>query len=177
MKIKDAIQRFTWRFKESIKTRKPFALNKGDVDALNALIDFYDSQTSINESNNQLLVKMYIWHRIEMMKHYKEDIFGVQTQKRLVDTLCKPTEVFYKRFTSFLNETEYLAFIGEDNDLKRPSFILDENERNALADKMQQKIEDNPELFKSLTGDVWEVEDVRSNLIAEVNQLMLIANR
>ncbi len=177
MKIRESIQRIGWRFGEAAKkTNKSFVLNQKDVDAITEISRYYEKQASLNASNNQLLIKMYIWHKIEMMKHYKEDVFGLRSQKRLAETLCKPTQSFYNRFVSFLNEFEYLAYIEKENPLDKPYFLLSPEDKNRFDKNLEEKFKNNPEVFKTLSGDTWTLEDVKDNLTSEINQLMIIAN-
>lgn len=174
MKIKESIQRLGWRFRESAKNRKPFTVNQNDVEAINTLIEFYEKTTAANYNTNELCFKMYVWHRVEMMKHYKADIFDTIPQKVLTEHLCKPVDAFLNRFTAYLNEKEYVALANETDGAK-PFFLLNEVEKKDSVKKLEAMLKDNPELFKTLSGDVWSKEQVKDNLIAEFNQLLQIA--
>lgn len=171
MKIKESIQRLQWRFMDSVKKNKPFHINENDAEALNTLIEFYDKTSKDNYKNNELAFKMYLWHRIEMMKHYKEDILGVQSQKTIASALSKPVQSFIDRFTDFINENDIRVLIESVDSVKKPYFTLSESEKTNGVLKLEKMLKENPNLF---TSAKWESHDVKENLVAEFNQLINI---
>ena len=172
MKINEGIQRLGWRFRESVKNKKPFKIMQGDADALNSLIEFYEKASKDNYNKNELMFKMYLWHRIEMMKYYKEDILGVQSQKTIAKALSKPVGVFLDRFTEFINDNDIKVLLKPISSNTKPYFLLNENEKNQGILKLQKLLKEKPDLFESAK---WYKEDVQENLVAEFNQFLQIA--
>ena len=175
MRIKDSIQRLGWRLQESVKKNKGFIPNENDLQAFNTVVDFYDKMKEGNYRNNELMFKMYIWHRVEMMKHYDSDVFDDIPQKILVETLMKPTEVFLKRLTGYLNDREYKVMMTNAPVNEKPFFLQSKEQREKSDDKIRNLLKSNPDLFMNLTGDAWEIEDVNDNILAEFNQLLLLS--
>lgn len=174
MKIKESIQRLGWRFRESIKKNKSFIPNQNDVDAMNSLIDFYEKATTANYENNELMFKMYLWHKIVMMKHYKEDIFGSISQKELTRYLLNPRSRFIDRFVKYLNNQEYNTLIEQVSDQDKPFYMKSRQERENEAKSLSELLKTNPELFKKLKGEVWDYKEVEGNLISEFNQFLQV---
>jgi hypothetical protein len=176
MTIRESIQRIGWRFGEAAKkANKSFVINQSDVDAINTMADYYEKTSSDNYQKNELMFKMYIWHRVEMMKHYNEDIFGTIAQKQLAETLCKPVSAFLNRFTAYLNEKEYKVLADNLNGSETPYFLLNEKQRNNSMEKLQGMLKENPDLFKTVIGTAFTTEEIQDNLIAEFNQLINVA--
>ena len=176
MTIRESIQRLGWRFGEAAK--KPvatFKLNQLDVEAITKIGEYYEKVSSEKYQTNELLFKMYIWHRVEMMKHYDEDIFGTVAQKQLTETLCKPVSAFLNRFTAYLNEKEYKVLADNLNGSETPYFMLNEKQRNNSMDRLQEMLKENPDLFKTVTGTAFTTDEIKDNLVAEFNQLLQIA--
>lgn len=173
MRIKEAIQRIGWRFGEAAKkSNKSFVINQSDIDAINTMAEYYEKTSSENYQKNELMFKMYIWHRVEMMKHYSEDIFGLVAQKQLTETLLKPVSAFLNRFTAYLNEKEYKVLTEKISPVKTPYFMLSEKDRNKSMENLQKMLKENPDLFKTVTGTHFTTEEIQDNLITEFNQLI-----
>ena len=176
MNIRESIQRLGWRFGEAAKkSNKSFVINQSDIDAINTMADYYEKTSSDKYQTNELMFKMYIWHRVEMMKHYNEDIFGTIAQKQLTENLCKPVGAFLNRFTAYLNEKEYKVLADNLNGSETPYFMLNENQRNNSMDRLQKMLKENPDIFKTVTGTAFTTEEIKDNLIAEFNQFLHIA--
>ena len=171
MTILESIKRLGWRLKTSVKENRPIKVNQSDVDAYNTIAKFYENQIENNYKTNELCFKMYVWHRVEMMKHYKSDIFDTITQKELARRLNMPLETFITAFKSFLNQSEYKV-LANKTDGDKPYFIQSKSEKEQSLKNLEAMLKENPDLFKTLTGDVWSYEDVKDNLVAEYNQLL-----
>lgn len=174
MKIRESIQWLGWRLSKAAKRAdKSLKISQKDVYALESISDHYEKVSSDNYKKNELMFKMYLWHRIEMMKHYKEDILGVQSQKTIAKALCKPVESFLDRFTEFINENNIKALIEPVRESKKPYFTLSEKEKESGVLRLQKMLKENPDLFENAK---WEKEDVKENLIAEFNQFIQICS-
>ena len=167
MKTKEAVQRLAWRFKQSPN----FNINQNDIEALNTIIDFYENTATENARSNDLAFKMYVWHRIELMKHYNEDILGTQTQKIIGKALSQPSQMYIQRFTEYINQNEIKELVPPPEDDGTPFFMLTEAEKDTIADQVAQQYKDGPEDFK-LAG--WTEKEVKENLILEFNQLIQV---
>jgi len=177
MTIRDSIQRLGWRFSEaSKKSDKSFKINQKDVDAITVISEFYEKTAKENYNSNELAFKMYVWHRVEMMKHYDSDVFDMIPQRVLAEALCKPVDAFLGRLTEYLNGREYKSLATQLPHNDRPHFLLNEIQRHESDKKLRELLKTNPELFKTLTGEVWSKEDVQDNIIAEFNQLLQIVS-
>ncbi|MCP4055680.1 MAG: hypothetical protein GY739_22090, partial [Mesoflavibacter sp.] len=64
MNINKAIQRLEWRLK------KGWIANQQDLDAYNSIIDFRDTQFSINLTENEPLSKLFIVYFIMLCKRH-----------------------------------------------------------------------------------------------------------
>lgn len=176
MTIKDSLQRLGWRFSEAQKKQKGFIPNKNDVDAINALIDFYEKTSKDNYNNNELMFKMYIWHRVELMKHYNSDILDMMPQRKLAETLCKPVDVFINRLTSYLNDQEYKVMTSDVPHSQTHPYLLNEFQRIESGKELERLLKEKPDLLKTITGEFWSKEDILDNIVSEFNQLLQIAS-
>lgn len=176
MRIKDSIQRLGWRLLESVKKNKGFLPNENDIQAFNNIVEYYTLEKKDNQKNNELCFKMYLWHRVEMMKHYNSDVFDEIPQRKLVEALYKNSDVYIKKLTDFLNNREYNVLTVDLPYSDKPHYLLNSEQKKEITKRIRDIQKNNPEFLKAVKGNIWNEEDVRDNIVAEFNQLLFNYN-
>ena len=95
MNLKTAINRITWRLKNG---------NQNDIDALNCVIDYINTQDSDVVNNNLIFAKLFIYNLNQNINHYKASVFDDIPQKELSRILDMPLERFYLSFKQSLDD-------------------------------------------------------------------------
>lgn len=174
MTTKESLQRIQWRFSEAMKKQKGFIPNKNDVDALNEVIEYFVKSNEQRFNSNELFAKLYMWHRIELMKRYKEDIFGEVVPKLMFNYLEKPISYYIDRFTELLNEFEYVKMLENEKVPLKPSYIMKNHELINHNQKVSRFMKENPEFFEAIEGKLFDKDQVRDNIITEINQIIQV---
>lgn len=163
MKIKDAIQRFVWRFGKGT-----FTPNQNDVEALNEVINYYNATEKQQYEANELFAKLYITMYGVYLKHYKSTVFDTRARGQMHKILDKPLIQIIEDFKDVLNNSEFYYLMNDSGiDLRGQTLKLSEQKEKEVQ-TIQEKIKD-PENALKFTGDVWDIETVTENVIAEVN--------
>jgi len=169
MKIKEAVERISWRYQTALEQRKPFIPNKKDIDSINSVIDLYDKELS-KVKFSKLLVKMYLIIRTQSIKKHKAHPMCDFAQKHVSKELTREINVLFKEFVDECNFNECHAY-AKDNDLDIDNFrLMNEKQRKIeLAKALKLVSRDG---IKRLLGDVWKIEDLEDAIYLEINQLI-----
>lgn len=170
MTIKKAVERLMWRFSEG----KPFKPNEADIDSFNEIVMWInDAKKSSIESNQgfaKLFTAVYLWQLEKYQASPLDDFVQVQLNKMLE----KPLSYYFDRATEKLNDIEQNIFLQEiaapfD---KHPALVTDE-EKEKVVKRAIEKLANDSEEMKRLTGQVWEREDVESNLKGMISEALI----
>ncbi len=121
MTIGQAVKHLQWRYGnfQNIK------VSAKDVQAINKMIEFVNSQTEENVHNNQVAYKLYLNEFREQLKHYGTTVFDNIPQKEISRFISKPLEWHEERFTNFLNDRE-VDRVTDELDNKKIKDLEDE---------------------------------------------------
>ncbi len=159
MKLKEAIQRISWRFTSG----KSFTANDNDAQALNSIMDFIDSTTVETVKENELFAKLFVYTLTHEIQFYSDLDFGLA---KMNDVLKTPIENLYANFHKNLNNMEFMLYskrIGISQEHPLMGLNTDENGER-ICDKDDAIISNNQaELAKYIKGK-WDYDDVKNNL-------------
>ena len=149
------------------KRNKP---NQSDMDSLNFIINWINSQQSETIKNNQLFAKMYIYHLNHNIKYYSTNVSEFLPQKELSNLLSTELEHFYQSFTNKLNDNsknEILDLVHTgvkrktvEGYTKHPNQYT--KEENKIISNNISNLDANQ--IKQLTQNLWHVDDVSQRL-------------
>lgn len=153
MNINKSIQRISWRFSNS----KPFTPNNNDMEALNNIINWVNSQRKETLNNNHLFAKLYIYVYGSFLNYYKstplEKIPRVELS-RLLDT---PMNLHYTELFDIINLRSCIAWM-DSKGLYSSHFEDTTDQEKEILKKLS--LED----MKIFVGESWEYDDVVSSV-------------
>ncbi|MDP2687790.1 MAG: hypothetical protein Q8O62_11245 [Aequorivita sp.] len=162
--IKAAVQRLSWRLGNG-----KFQPNENDIDALNFIINWINTEKSEMIRDNILLAKCYTRLLMYETLYYKDvKQSSIQLNKALTEL---PIETFYDEFASRLNDLEYNSFLQSKGMTMKHPALKSDIDRAAEA----KLIEDNYKEFEQyvLKGK-WTSEQVYSSLNNQITELIKI---
>lgn len=163
--IKKALERFTWRFKN---TWKP---NEEDIKAYNTIATFVKDKHKQQIQDYHLFAKLYVMVYYQFLEKYKTTVFDDIPRKELLKMLDKPLEDFIHRFTDRLNESELYELLDKTKVNDKHPALKTENEKNKEVDNLQEALKDKNN-FDKFTGNVWDYETVKENIELQINQVI-----
>jgi len=195
-----AVQRLGWRFSKACKGDGKFYVNGNDIKALNFIAEYVQDQQKRQYIENELFAKLYIKVYQRMIEHFKSDVFDPVPRRELHRILENSLEGIIHEFTQALNDSEVYFMLNkakvkngvipdgtahahlshlktalEHSDLppqkKVEKYLQYKKEKDENSRKWRQLYKENPD---ACLGDVWDYENVKECLIAEVNNAINI---
>lgn len=102
MKIGEAVRHLQWRYGKF----KTINVSRKDIQAINKMIEYVNTQTQESVNNNQIGYKLYLNEFLEQIKQYNATVLDPIPQKQLNTFFSKPLEWHEERFTTALNDME-----------------------------------------------------------------------
>lgn len=145
MNIDKALEHFEWKFKN---TWKP---TKKDIEAYNSILDYKDTQESINMSKNESLTKLWI-HQLMLFART-----GLYTGETSIQTIDKILEKSVYEWCLQLKEEIPMMRFGAIGNVKYPLEPKDYYNMTKLKERREKIITDfETELTKELKHEITE---------------------
>lgn len=173
MEIRKAVQRMGWRFSEAAKKEdRSFKINQQDLEALESIGEYVEQTQKQQYQDHELFAKLFIFTYKRLFEIEGGNILdnGMTAKRRKIyNLLSKPTHQLVEEFTQMLNESEQYALLDHvQGKISHPA-ELSEADKVRRGEKLKEALK-TPENKSKLLGEVWEYEDVKQALEAEVNQ-------
>lgn len=196
MVMRKAINRFIWRFQEATKKDNTFRINENDLDALKAIVKYYEETMNQRYTDSTLFAKMYVYHTMQELHNTRASLFEHEARKKLGGILKRPLSQLLEELTQTLNDSEAFMMIDK---AKVPDGIIPDGmghihpsriedyvrfgieqqkaevierwieQRNQEHDNWLKLYEENPE---ACLGMVWDTKTVEECIIPEINLMI-----
>lgn len=159
MNIEKAIKRFVWRFSNG-----KFEPNKNDVDSLEIVVNWINSQTKENEREQQLFAKLYVHLLTEKFTKYQ----NLATALKEMDQMCGMSLSYYfDEFHFRFNAMKYWMYCEKEN------ISIEHEKYQTKEDKelIMWHIKNDANFMKHVLG-YWEPEKTKKSLMATITEII-----
>lgn len=141
MKLREAINRLSWRFSQT----KTFTPNQNDVDSFNKILEHINQTQKETIHDNLILAKFYAFCLTNFLLRYEDIDFSNECLNR--DILAKPLDFHLHKLLSYLKTYELERFF-KSKGIKDDAIGLGLN-----AEEIKQNYFENKETFKNINPD------------------------
>ena len=154
--VKKSLERIKWRISDG-----GWKANKKDIEAINTVVDYVNSEQDRSFRSNEHLAKLCIHLYGKLLIHYDCTIYETHPEKALKDIFDKPIDLLLSDLTYIVNQQNQYSELAKNGFAFGHPTVINEDTKSK-----------NLEILKKTKGELFTEDTVEENIISMVNNLL-----